>query len=481
VTAVRVRFAPSPTGELHIGGARTALFNYLFARASGGTFILRIDDTDQERSRPEYTEALLNILQWLGLPWDEGPYFQSGRLAEYNLEAARLLEEKKAYHCFCTPEELQAEREISRKEGRIHRYSGKCRRLSVEESRTYQAQGRIPVIRLKLPESGSTVVEDIVRGQVIFENNTLDDFIIVKSNGIPTYNFASVVDDYQMGITHVIRAEEHLSNTPRQQLCAQILIYPLPRYAHVPMILAPDRSKLSKRHGATSVEEFRALGYLPQALVNYLALLGWSPGEEEKRPLSDLIKYFTLEKVSKNAAIYDVVKLTWMNGQYLMEEDPDLLTAAAAPYFEAEGLVKTPLDTAGTEYLRLVVATLRERAKTLTELAKAAEYFYRDDFCYDEQGIKKHFFKEKAAEMLRLAAENIASLDKFDALKTEESYRGLSETLNISISRLINPTRLALTGRTAGPGIFDLMAVLGKEKTLERLEKAAEYIESFPG
>ncbi|MBS3943464.1 MAG: glutamate--tRNA ligase [Dethiobacter sp.] len=479
MSAVRVRFAPSPTGELHIGGARTALFNYLYARANGGTFLLRIDDTDQERSRPEFTDALISVLKWLGLDWDEGPYFQSRRLTEYNLEAARLLEEKKAYHCFCAPELLQAGREAARKEGKLYRYPGSCRDLPPEEMRTYLAQGISPVIRLRLPDSGDTVVDDIIRGQVTFANDTLDDFIIVKSNGLPTYNFASVVDDYQLGITHVIRAEEHLSNTPRQLQCVQNLGYTPPCYAHVPMILAPDRSKLSKRHGATSVEEFRSQGYLPSALINYIALLGWSPGEEEVKPLAELIKTFSLDRVSKNAAIYDVVKLTWMNGQYLKEEKLDLLAEMAVPFLEAEGLLKAPLDSSGTEYLRLVIATLRERIKTLAELAKAAGFFYRNNFNYDEQGAEKYFRKEGSATLLRLAAEKIGSLGNFDALQAEQAYRDLCDGLNLSLSRLINPTRLALTGMTSGPGIFDLMAALGKEKTLSRLDRAAKYIETL--
>lgn len=473
MSAVRVRFAPSPTGELHIGGARTALFNYLYARANGGTFVLRIDDTDQERSRPEYTDALISVLKWLGLDWDEGPYFQSRRLTEYNLEAARLLEEKKAYHCFCAPELLQAGREAARKEGKLYRYPGSCRDLPPEEMRTYLAQGISPVIRLRLPDSGETVVDDIIRGQVAFANDTLDDFIIVKSNGLPTYNFASVVDDYQLGITHVVRAEEHLSNTPRQLQCAQILGYTLPCYAHVPMILAPDRSKLSKRHGATSVEELRSQGYLPQALINYMALLGWSPGEEEICPLPAMVKIFSLDRISKNAAIYDLAKISWMNGHYLKEEKIERLAALALPFFEAAGLLKTPLDELETIYLQKVIAAVRERAKTLADLAKVSDYFYQDNFSYDEQGIEKHFRKEKTSDLLCLAAEKLGSLEIFDAQSVEAVYHHLSEELGISTGRLIHPTRLALTGRTAGPGLFELIGVLGKEKTLKRLQKAA--------
>lgn len=478
MTAVRVRFAPSPTGELHIGGARTALFNYLFARAVGGIYILRIDDTDQERSRPEYIDALVSALQWLGLDWDEGPYFQSRRLTEYNREAARLLEEKKAYHCYCSVEELQAGREAARKAGKLYRYPGRCRDLPQEEMRAYQAEGRSPVVRLRIPDQGDTLVEDIIRGVVTFANEILDDYIIVKSNGLPTYNFASVVDDFKLDITHIIRAEEHLSNTPRQQLCAEALGFTLPRYAHVPMILAADRSKLSKRHGATSVEEFRSQGYLPEALINYMALLGWSPGEEEIQPLSEMIKTFSLDRVNNTAAIYDVAKLTWMNGHYIREGDVERLAEMALPFFEAVGLLKAPLDEPKARYFKTVITTVRERVKTLAELPEASTYFYEDTFPYDDKGVEKHFRKEGTAGLLRRAAEKLGQLEPFDLESIEAAYRALSEALEISTGRLIHPTRLALSGRIMGPGLFEVMVVLGREKTLNRLEQAAKFIDA---
>lgn len=478
MSAVRVRFAPSPTGELHIGGARTALFNYLFARAVGGAYILRIDDTDQERSRPEFIDALISAMQWLGLDWDEGPYYQSRRLTEYNREAARLLEEMKAYHCYCSVEELQTGREAARKEGKLYRYPGTCRDLPQEEMRAYLAEGRSPVVRLRIPDQGDTLVEDIIRGVVTFSNDILDDYIIVKSNGLPTYNFANVVDDFLLGITHVIRAEEHLSNTPRQQLCAEALGYALPCYAHVPMILAADRSKLSKRHGATSVEEFRSQGFLPEALMNYMALLGWSPGEEEIQPLSEMIKTFSLDRVNNTAAIYDVAKLTWMNGHYIREGNVDRLAEMALPFFEAAGLLKAPLNEAEARYFISVITAVRERVKTLAEFPEATSYFYDDTYSYDEKGVEKHFRKEGAADLLRQAAEKLGQLDQFGVDSTEAAYRALGERLQISTGRLIHPTRLALSGRTAGPGLFEMMVLLGKEKTVNRLKRAAEYIES---
>ncbi|HOA34979.1 MAG TPA: glutamate--tRNA ligase [Bacillota bacterium] len=473
---VRVRFAPSPTGELHIGGARTALFNYLVARASNGTFILRIDDTDLERSRPEYTDGLLNSLRWLGLDWDEGPYFQSQRLEEYNRAAARLLEEDKAYHCYCTPEELAAGREAARKAGKPYLYPGTCRDLSQEETRAYLAAGRSPVIRLRTPDRGETVVRDLIRGEVRFDNSNLDDFIIVKSNGLPTYNFASVVDDALMQISDVIRGEEHLSNTPRQQLCIEALGYEAPRFAHVPMILAPDRSKLSKRHGATSVEEFRGRGYLPEALLNYIALLGWSPGEKEIVSLSEMVSLFSLERVNKTAAIYDTNKLTWMNGHYLREAPLEQLTEKALPFFEAEGLLHAPVEGNELDYFQKIVDTVRDRVKTLAELAEASTYFYRDDFSYEPKGVEKHFRKEGTDELLRRAADLLRKLEPFELDSIEKAYRSLSEDLGISTGRLIHPTRLAISGKTMGPGLFEIIVLLGRNRTVERLERAARWI-----
>jgi len=477
---VRVRFAPSPTGELHIGGARTALFNYLFAYSEGGKVVLRIDDTDLERSRSDYIDKLIASMHWLDLEWDEGPYYQSRRLDKYTGEAERLLAENKAYRCYCSAEMLAEGRSEARKESKAYLYPGTCRELTAEQEEAFQKEGRVPVIRLLTPDQGNTVVRDEIRGEVSFENANLDDFIIIKSNGLPTYNFASVVDDLQMDITHVIRAEEHLSNTPRQQLCALALGYELPKFAHVPMILAPDRSKLSKRHGATSVEEFYSEGYLPEALVNYMALLGWSPdagGEEEIFSLDQMVNRFDLYKVTKTAAVYDVTKLSWMNSHYMREYDLNRLTEAAVPFFEQKSLVEAPLNNEEYNYLKKVIAAVRERAKTLVEMADISTYFYHDRFEYDQKGVQKHFYKENAAQHILKAAEELQKLEPYEKESIENLYRTLSEELGISTGRLIHPTRLAITGRTAGPGIFEIMALLGRERTVERLKKAADYIE----
>ncbi len=482
---VRVRFAPSPTGSLHIGGARTALFNWLFARHNEGRFILRIDDTDLARSTDESTQGILAAMKWLGMDWDEGPevegdygpYYQSQRMDIYKAVAQELLEQGKAYHCYCTPEELADRRKKAMEEGRAPRYDGRCRDLSPEERAQKEQEGLRPALRLRIPTTGETVVRDFFRGDVVFANDVLDDFIIVKSSGMPAYNFACVVDDAKMRISHILRAEEHLSNTPRQILIYQAMGYPMPVFAHVPMILAPDRSKLSKRHGATSVEEFREMGYLPEALVNYLALLGWSPeGEEEVFPLSQLVSQFTLERVGKSAAVYDTKKLTWMNGHYLNERDLDDVIQLVKPYFIEKNLIPQKLNSDEMAYFRQVVDAVRTRVKTLAEVADASEYFYSDNFSYDEKGEKKHFRKEDPTDNLRKAIEKLAVLDKFDLETTEEAYRELSEELGIKAGKIIHPTRLALSGRTMGPGLFDIMVILGKDKTLERLERAIHYI-----
>jgi len=485
---VRVRFAPSPTGNLHIGGARTALFNWLFARHNGGSFILRIDDTDLARSTEESTRGILSALRWLGIDWDEGPvvggpygpYFQSQRLGIYKDMAQKLIDQGVAYYCYCTPEELAQRRKEAMASGKAPKYDGRCRELSLQERKSKEAEGFKPAIRLRIPESGETVVHDLFRGDVAFSNDVLDDFIIIKSNGMPTYNFACVVDDALMRISHIIRAEEHLSNTPRQILVYQALGYQVPVFAHVSMILAPDRSKLSKRHGATSVEEFRDGGYLPAALINYLALLGWSPeGEEEIFSLPELVNQFTLERVGKTAAIYDIKKLTWMNGHYLNEEDLDRIVELAIPFFQRKNLISENPSQEEMDYLRKVVEAVRTRVKTLAEVADAAEYFYVDDFSYDEKGVRKHFRKENAAEYLAKAREKLATLADFTLETTETAYRDLSEELGIKAGEIIHPTRLAISGRTMGPGLFDIMVILGKEKTLERMERAVQYIENL--
>lgn len=485
---VRVRFAPSPTGYLHVGGARTALFNYFFAKRYNGKFILRIEDTDTERLKEDSVSQILSSMKWLGINWDEGPevggeygpYFQSERQGIYAKETNRLLEEGKAYYCFCTEEDIEKEREEQKKKKLPFRYSGRCRNLSKEKIEEYLAQGKPYVIRIKIPHEGSTEIDDLIRGRVVFQNDQLDDYIIMKSNGMPTYNFACVVDDHAMKMSHVIRAEEHLSNTPKQYWIYKALGYELPQFAHLPMILAPDRSKLSKRHGATSVEEFREKGFLNTSIVNYLTLLGWSPGEnQEIFSMEDTIEKFSLENVSKTAAVYDVEKLKWMNGNYLRTLDLDYITKEAIPYLIEEGLVDEDEVDEKYDYIKRVVDVVREKVKLLPEIADASTYFFKDIEEYEPRGVKKRFRKEGVSELLERGRDTLEKLDKFDVETVEKAYRDLIDELGIKGGDIIHPTRLALSGRTVGPGLFDIISILGKETCIKRMNDAISYIETM--
>jgi len=482
MSSIRVRFAPSPTGSLHVGGARTALFNWLFARKYGGSFVLRLEDTDLDRNLAEAEKSILEGLAWLGLDWDEGPdrggpygpYRQSERLALYREEAARLVERGLAYPCYCLPEELARDRERAQKEGRPPLYCGRCRDLDEGARREREAAGRKPALRLAVAP-GATHVHDLVRGEVVFDHETIDDFIIVKSNGVPTYHLACVVDDHHMRISHVIRAEEHLSNTPKQLMLYRALGWEPPQFMHVSMILAPDRAKLSKRHGATGVEEFRSDGFLPEALVNYLALLGWSPGDErEVFSREELVEAFHPENITKHAAVYDLQKLTWLCAHYLRELPLEVVVERALPFLAAAGLVPATPGAEERPYLERVVDLVRTRVHTLAELASAADYFFRDDFLYEEKGVRKYFAKPGARNLLLKGREALAGAEPFNAAGTEVAYRDLIERLGVSGGSLIHPTRLALTGRTVGPGLFDIVAVLGRDRCLARMARAAE-------
>ena len=486
---VRVRFAPSPTGYLHIGGARTALFNWLFAHKMGGKLILRIEDTDTERLKEDSVSQILTSLKWLGINWDEGPevggdcgpYYQSERLDIYKKYADKLLEEGKAYYCFCSAADLEAQREKQRAAKQPFRYARTCRDLSAEEVQARIAAGEPYSVRVKIPVEGTITVHDLIHGDVTFNMDQFDDFVIVKSNGMPTYNFAVVVDDHLMGMTHVLRAEEHLSNTPKQLLIYEALGWEPPKFGHMPMILAPDRSKLSKRHGATSVEEFRSQGYLAEAIVNYLTLLGWGPGDErELFTLQETVELFELEQMSKKAAIYDTKKLTWMNGQYLSELPLEKILPEAKPFFIKDGLVTEEWfnDAANEAYFEKLVDVVRVRVKTLQEVADASAYFFKELEGYDEKGVSKHFKPENIA-ILEQCIAAIKADDVYDLASTEAAYNKIAADNGLALGKVIHPTRLALTGRTVSPGMFDVMVLLGKEKTLERLEKAVEFIKSL--
>jgi len=468
---VRVRFAPSPTGYLHIGGARTALYNWLFAKANKGTFILRIEDTDRTRSTEEAVKAILDGLEWLGLNWDEGPdvggdfgpYFQTERLDIYREWTEKLLKENKAYHCFCTTEELAEQRRIAAERKEAPKYNAKCRKLSKAESEKLLKSGKPYVLRFRLPETGVTKVHDLIRGEVNFENEVLDDFVIVKSDGFPTYNFAAVVDDHLMRITHVIRGDDHLSNTPRQILLYQAFGLMPPKFAHIPMIMGPDKARLSKRHGATSVIDYKLLGYLPEAMVNYIARLGWGYKDQEIFSREELIKVFTVEKVQKTSAVFDVTKLNWLNAHYIKNSSFDRVTELAMPFIEQA--------YPGTDkvYAEKVIKCLHDRLKTIIDIVPLSEYFFKDSFAIDAEAKIKYLDKPGVSEVMVKLKEKLDKAKPFDKENIEKTFKGLAEELNIKLGEIIHPARALLTGRTESPGIYDVVDVLGKEKTIKRL------------
>lgn len=487
---IRLRFAPSPTGALHIGGARTALFNWLFARHCGGSLVLRIEDTDAYRSRSDSTRGIVEGLRWLGLDWDEGPdmpgaagpYYQSQRQDIYQRYAEMLLATGQAYRCFCSPETLDGQRRQAAAEKRNYRYDGACSHLSPEELAQKLARGASFVIRLRCPHTGVTTVHDKIRGEVEFHNELLDDMIIFKSDGWPTYNFAVVVDDHLMAISHVIRAEEHLSNTPKQLMVYDAFNWEPPVFAHVSMILAPDRSKLSKRHGATSVQEFRATGYLPESLVNYLALLGWSPGDDrEIMGLDEIVPAFDLNGVSKSPAVYDLEKLAWMNAHYIAHLPLERLCRILEPQARAQGYLADSSTAGEEQYYRQAVALIRSRMKNLNDFAYDAAYLFRAVEAYEPKAAAKYFAPADAAPRLATLRRELDALpEPFDATLLEERVRALAAAQSIKAAQLIHPLRLALTGRGVSPGIFEVMELLGKERCRSRLDKAIEYITAPP-
>jgi len=476
VSKVRVRFAPSPTGYLHVGGARTALYNWLFARHENGDFILRIEDTDAERSTDESTTTILEALRWLGLDWDEGPevggpvgpYRQADRLKLYHDYAQRLLDEGKAYYCVCTPDELEARRKAALAAGTSPKYDGRCRRRGNDLPTTGD---RGAVIRLLVGDEGSIEIADLVHGPIRFETGDLDDFILLRSDGMPTYNFAVVVDDVLMEITHVIRGDDHISNTPRQIVLYEALGLPIPQFAHIPMILGADRSRLSKRHGATSVLAYRQMGYLPEAVVNYLARLGWSYGDQEIFTQDELIQYFSLEKVGKTPAVFDPVKLEWLNGQYIKRAAPDRLTALLKPFWEAAGVSRDELARRGEDWLQRVAGLFQERARTLTELASSSRFVFEGKIERDRAAALKVLTVEAKARVRTLSAE-IGALPSFTAAALESLFRTKATSLGLKLVDLAQPFRVALSGKTVSPPIFPIMELMGWNAVRRRVEEA---------
>jgi glutamyl-tRNA synthetase len=466
---VRVRFAPSPTGHLHIGGARTALFNWLFARHNKGTFILRIEDTDRTRSTEEYIDSIMEGMQWLKLDWDEGPYRQTDRFDVYRSYAEKLVQEGKAYLCYCSPEELDERRKEALAQGRSPKYDGRCR------ERKEPVPGRSPAIRFLMPGEGEAVVEDLIKGRTVFENSQLDDLIILRSDGTPTYNFTVVVDDVDMKITHVIRGDDHLNNTPKQIHIYKALGYEVPLFAHLPMILGSDKTRLSKRHGATSVIAYREMGYLPEALVNYLVRLGWSYGDQEVFSPDELIRYFSFEHVGKSAAVFNPEKLLWLNSQYLMSKTPEELSDLVMPFLISEKVVEEGYAP-DKQWLGKAVLSLRERAKTLVELANGLRYYFAEEIEYNEKASGK-FLNSKTLEHLKGIREALEAPENFISSEIEKIFVLYAERSNLKLGMVAQPVRVAMTGRTESPGIFEVLEILGKAKTLRRLERAIKTIE----
>jgi glutamyl-tRNA synthetase len=479
-TSVRLRFAPSPTGYPHLGNIRTALFNWLFARHHGGKFILRIEDTDITRKVEGAVEVIMDSLQWLGLNWDEGPYFQSQRLPIYHEIAHRLIEESHAYLCYCSPERLEMMRQEQAKRKQPPKYDRHCRDLTQHERTRLAATGITPVIRFKTPLEGETTFYDLIHGSVTFKHDTLDDFILLKSDGYPTYHLANVVDDHLMAISHVLRADEWLSSTPRHVLLYQALSWQPPQLAHLPMILGPDRAKLSKRHGATTITEYQKQGYLPDALVNFLVLLGWSLDDRtELLSQEELIKHFSLERVGKTAAIFNKDKLEWMNGVYLRKLSLGEFVQQATPFLDRDlpKSVERPLDS---NYVSQVLSLIQERAKTLVEVPQLASFFFLDELQYDTSLLLSgKLDAQSAAKAITIASQKLEEVTTWDATTLEGILRTLAAELNLGTGKFFGLLRVAVTGRTAAPPLFQTMAILGKEECLKRFNKALQRLSSL--
>ena len=466
---VRVRFAPSPTGYLHIGGVRTALFNWLFARHEGGAFILRIEDTDRDRSTDEAIQVILDGLKWTGLDWDEGPYRQTDRLDLYKQHAMDLFEKGKAYWCICTAEELDARRKEAQAKGEPLKYNGKCRDLGITSPTQPSA------LRFKSPYEGQTVVEDLIKGQIVFDNSILDDLIILRSNGYPTYNLSVVIDDALMNITHVIRGDDHVNNTPRQVPIFEALGFAVPKFAHMPMILGPDKSRLSKRHGATSVLAYQEMGYLPEALVNYLVRLGWSHGDQEIFSLQEMIEHFNLKNVQKASALFNPEKLLWLNAQYIRTSEPKRIAECLTPHLQNKGYDESAYSRipGGIEAL---VPPLRERSQTLVEMADRAVPYLEENITIEEAAAKK-FLTPAIAPSLKKFSERLACSSEFTKESLEEIFHTILEEDSLKMGKLAQPLRVALTGGTVSPGIYEVMELLGKQRTLTRLQAGIQKAE----
>ena len=458
------RFPPSPTGYLHVGNARTAIFNWLYARRMQGKFILRIEDTDTQRSTQEAIDAIFEALEWLGIDWDEGPYYQTQRLEIYNSYLERLIDSGQAYYCTCSPQAIEAMRQKAMASGGKPKYDGTCRDKGLSKTPG-------TVIRLKAPLSGTTVVADVIKGNIVFQNDELDDFIVCRSDGIPTYNFAVVIDDISMQVNTVIRGDDHVMNTPKQILIYKALDCSLPVFGHVPMVLGTDKSRFSKRHGAVSVSAYRDMGYLPDAMLNYLVRLGWSHGDQEFFTRQELIEVFDLEHIGRSAGVFDPEKLQSLNADHIRAMPPDELVEPLKPFLKSHGI-----EVKDSDIIKKVIETLHARSKTLDEMAENALFYFADDIGYEDKAAKK-FLKPAVLEALRLLIAQFEILDHFSEENLENAFKAVMDQTGLKLGKIAQPVRVALTGKTASPGIFEVTAILGKDKVISRLQKAIRYIE----
>jgi glutamyl-tRNA synthetase len=467
------RFAPSPTGYLHVGGARTAIFNWLLAYREGGKFLLRIEDTDRKRSSTASIQQIINSLQWLGLKWDSEPLFQSQRFRRYQEVVQQIIKKGMAYYCFCSKEILQQQKAIAQEQKQPYLYDGRCKKLTQQQVKTNLQKNISHTVRLKVPE-GYTRFLDGVHGEVVVNNNEIDDFVILRSDNTPVYQLAVVVDDHDMGITHILRGDDHLSNTPKQILIFQALDWPIPKFSHLPLILGPDKVPLSKRHGASSVEDFREQGILPEALFNYLCLLGWAPGnDKELMSREEIIERFTLERVNKANAVFDLQKLLWINGKYLTKLNMDDLISILKQRMENDQLREIGQHSISFNHL---VDLVKQRARTVQDIESGIQYFFYDPSDYDQKGVEKYFKNPECSDLLSGVLAVISSENDFAAGPLELKIRSYAEERGINAAQIIHPLRLALTGRTASPGIFEIMQILGRMKVNRRIQRALEFI-----
>lgn len=462
---VITRFPPSPTGHLHLGGARTALFNWLYARHTGGRFVLRIEDTDTVRSTKESVDAIFDALDWLGIDWDEGPFYQSQRLDIYRHYIDKMITDGRAYYCNCSEKRLEEMRAKARAEGAKPKYDGTCRNKGLVDRPD-------TVVRFKAPQSGNTVIRDVIKGDIVFNNSELDDFIIQRSDGMPTYNFVVVVDDITMGINTVIRGDDHVNNTPKQIQLYRALGEKLPVFGHVPMVLGSDRTRLSKRHGAMAVTAYREMGYLPDALINYLVRLGWSHGDQEFFTRTELIEKFSLENIGQSAGVFDPAKLLALNAEHIRRSTPEQLYPQLQSFLDAKGFSIEPQISSETEK---AIEMLAPRSKTLVEMADNARFYYDDRIEYEEKAAKK-FLKPAVLEPLEQLYAALTSLGEFSEKALEEVFRSAMEKSGLKLGKIAQPVRVALTGKTVSPGIFEVIAIIGRERTLTRIQDAIAYI-----